>query len=112
MKTMDRQLVTLLEGVRAGTVGVDEALDRLRTLPYENLGFARLDHHRALRQGFPEVVFCLGKTAEQMAQLMARLTARHAQVLASRATPEVYAAVRAAVPDAVYHEIARLIVVD
>jgi NCAIR mutase (PurE)-related protein len=112
MNTTDRQLATLLEGVKAGTVGVDEALDRLRTLPYENLGFARLDHHRALRQCFPEVIFSQGKTPEQVARLMARLAARHDRVLATRATAQVYATVRAEVPDAVYHEAARLIVVN
>jgi NCAIR mutase (PurE)-related protein len=109
---MMRGLTTLLERVRDGEVPVEEALEQLKRLPYENLGFARLDHHRALRQGFPEAVFCQGKTPEQVAHLMARLAARHDRVLATRATSQVYAAVRAAVPDAVYHEIARLIVVD
>jgi NCAIR mutase (PurE)-related protein len=108
---MDHQLRTLLEGVRGGAIGVEAALDCLRTLPYEDLGYARLDHHRALRQGFPEVVFSPGKTPEQVAHLLARLAARHGRVMATRAAPDVYATVRAEVPDAVYHERARLITV-
>lgn len=112
MSEMTRGLTALLEKVRDGVVSVEQALEKLKQLPYEDLGFARLDHHRTLRQGFPEVVFCQGKTVEQVAQLMANLTARHDRVIATRATPEVHAAVRAEVPDAFYHQAARLIVVD
>ena len=60
------QLATLLNRVRSGSLAVADALQRLRTLPYENMGFASLDHHRALRQGFPEVIFCEGKTERQV----------------------------------------------
>jgi hypothetical protein len=112
MSQIIRGLTALLEKVRDGELPVEQALDRLRQLPYEDLGFARLDHHRALRQGFPEVVFCEGKTPEQVAELMGRLAARHDRLLATRATAEVYQAVRAEVPDAVYREAARTIVVD
>lgn len=112
MKAYERQLITLLEEVRSGSISIHEALERLRILPYEELDFARLDHHRALRRGFPEVVLAQGKTPEQVACAMARLATYHDRVLATRATPEAYAAVRALVPDAIYHEIARLIVVD
>lgn len=108
---MDRQLQALLEDVRRGTLGVEAALERLRTLPYENLSYARLDHHRALRQGFPEVVFSPGKTPEQVAGLLARLAARNDRAMATRAAAEVYAVVRAQVPDAVYHAAARVITV-
>jgi len=112
MPQMIRSLTTLLEKVRGREVSVEEALEQLKRLPYENLDFARLDHHRALRQGFPEVVFCQGKTPEQVACLVDRLVACHDRVLATRATPLVYAAVRTEVAEAVYHEVARLIVVD
>ena len=68
---MDRDhLRTLLEQVRAGAVEVDAALDRLRHMPFEDLGFAKVDHHRALRHGMPEVVFGLGKTPDQIAAIV------------------------------------------
>jgi len=101
----------LLESVRDGATAPAEALERLRVLPYESLGFATLDHHRALRRGFPEVVFCQGKTPAQTAIIMERLAARGPVVLGTRATPDTYAAVRERVPEARYHELARAITV-
>lgn len=112
MKTADPRLSALLENVRAGTISIQEAEDQLRLLPYEDLGYARLDHHRKLRLGYPEVVFAQGKTAEQVANIMVRLAAQNERVLATRAVPEVYTAVRELLPDAVYHAIPRLIVID
>jgi NCAIR mutase (PurE)-related protein len=105
-------LTALLEAVRAGTLDVSGALDRLRAWPYEDIGAARLDHHRALRMGFPEVVYCPGKAPEHVAAAVGRLAEAHGVVLATRAAPEQVAAVRAAVPDAVFHETPRAIVVD
>src|SRR5919201_2255508 len=106
------RLRALLDSVRAGETSPDEALEKLRLLPYEELGFATLDHHRALRRGFAEVVFCQGKTPAQVATIMERLAARADAVLGTRATPEVFAAVRDAVPAARYHELARAITVQ
>src|SRR5262249_1832080 len=74
----------LLEAVRRGECKVDEALDRLRALPYEDLGFARLDHHRSLRNGFPEVVFGEGKTIDQIVAIAGRLAAAGGNVLITR----------------------------
>jgi NCAIR mutase (PurE)-related protein len=107
-----KRLVELMEQVRDGRVPVEVAVEQLRDLPYEDLGFARLDHHRALRQGLPEVVFCQGKTPAQVGEIVARLAAAHDRVLATRATPDHYTAVRERVADAAYHERARAIVVD
>ncbi len=109
---IDRQLSALLQDVSQGAIGVPEALEKLRTLPYEDLGFARLDHHRTLRQGFPEVVYSQGKTSAQVALIMQKLAARNERILATRATPDVYVAVKEVLPEAVYHKVARLIVVD
>jgi NCAIR mutase (PurE)-related protein len=106
------RLRKLLEDVRAGRLDPDAALDQLRDLPYEDLGFARLDHHRALRAGFPEVVYCAGKTPEQVAEIMERLSARHPRIIGTRAGPEAAQAVAARIPDAHYHERPRMIVVD
>ena len=79
-------LLKLLRRVRSGTLAPAAALQQLRHLPYENLGFARTDNHRALRQGFPEVIFCEGKTAEQVGAIAARILERHGTLLATRAS--------------------------
>ncbi|MBC7104607.1 MAG: nickel pincer cofactor biosynthesis protein LarB [Firmicutes bacterium] len=107
---MDRDgLLRLLAAVRDRKLTVEEALEELRVLPYRDLGFAKVDHHRALRQGLPEVVFCQGKTPAQVAAIMCSLAERHANVLATRAAPEAFAAVRERLPAARYHEAARAI---
>lgn len=112
MSSAEQRLTDLLNNVRDGSLAVEDALEKLRLLPYEDLGYARLDHHRALRQGFPEVVFAQGKTPDQVANIMARLAERTDRVLATRASPETYQVVRAQIPDAAYHEIGRLIVIN
>jgi pyridinium-3,5-biscarboxylic acid mononucleotide synthase len=99
----------LLNEVRAGSRTVESALDRLRNLPFEDLGYARLDHHRALRTGFPEVVFCEGKRVDQIVEILARLETKHSPVLATRASREVYEAVSARIPTAEYFADARII---
>jgi hypothetical protein len=91
---------------------VEEALHNLKTLPYEDLGFAKPDHHRGLRKGFPEVVFCQGKTVEQVAAIVERLCARSNNVLATRAGREVFEAVRAVCADARYSEPGRVITIS
>lgn len=108
----EKRLTDLLQKVQNGSLPVEEALDKLRILPYEDLGYARLDHHRALRQGFPEVVFSQGKTPEQVASLVARLADHNDRVLATRASAEVFQVVSERVPDAIYYEMGRLIVVN
>ena len=100
----------LFEDVRRGKLSPDEAVSRLRHLPFEDLGFAKLDHHRALRVGMPEVVFGEGKTAAQMAQIFSRLAKHGGNVLATRASEEQFAAVKKKVPKAEYRELARAIV--
>jgi len=100
----------LFDQVRAHRLSPDDAVERLRHLPFEDLGFAKLDHHRALRQGMPEVIFAQGKTPAQIAEIFRRLAAHGGNVLATRATDEQFAAVSAAVPLAEYRPIARAIV--
>ncbi len=106
-----QRLHKLLEALRAGTIGVEEAAERLRHLPYEDLGFARMDHHRTLRQGFPEVIFCEGKTLQQVEKIAARMLDRHGVLLATRASAEMFEAVKAIEPRAAYHPMSRAIVV-
>lgn len=110
---MDRaQIEALLIEVREGRAGVDEALERLRDLPFEDLGFAKLDHHRALRTGMPEVIFAAGKTPAQVALIFARMAAAGGNVLATRASRETFDAVREVVAHAQFHETARAITLE
>jgi NCAIR mutase (PurE)-related protein len=101
----------LLDEVQLGRLAVDDALARLAGLPFEDLGFAKVDHHRALRAGGPEAVFCPGKTTEQVIAIVRRLAAHHANVLATRCEAATAAAVEAAGVPCVYHPLARLLVV-
>jgi len=103
------ELHNLLKQVQAGKVPVDEAVERLKHLPFEDLGFARLDSHRSLRCGFPEVVFCQGKTPDQVMAILEHLTSRGGPVLATRASTDLYAAVARKWPQAIYNEAARTI---
>ena len=104
-------LQILLESVRDGSVTVPRAMEALRDLPYQDLGYAKLDHHRPLRTGWPEVVLAEGKTADQVAGIVPAMAGRGHPVLVTRAEPPVYEAVVAKVATARYHELARCIVV-
>jgi len=109
---MNREtLLKLLKQVRTGKTSPEAAATHLRHLPYENLGFARMDNHRALRQGFPEVIFCQGKTVEQVTAIAGRILERHGTLLATRATIEMADAVKTIISRAIYHPLSRTIVV-
>lgn len=99
----------LLTDVRAGRVDVDHALTRLRALPFEDIEGARLDVHRALRQGLPETVFGAGKSVEQISTILQRLWEHHDRVMATRITEEAAVAVRARLPEARYDPVSRLL---
>jgi pyridinium-3,5-biscarboxylic acid mononucleotide synthase len=105
-------LKDVLEQVAAGTLSADEALARLQKGVEDNLGFARVDVDRLRRRGMPEVIFCPGKATEHIVEIVAALKKAGQNVLATRATPEVFEAVRIAHPDAAYHKLARAITVD
>jgi hypothetical protein len=100
----------LFEDVRRGKLSPDDAVDRLRHLPFEDLGFAKVDHHRALRAGMPEVIFGLGKTPAQVAAIFSRLAKHGGNVLATRADQKQFAAVKKKVRRVEYRELARAIV--
>ena len=100
----------LFEQVRNGKLSPDEAVERLRHFPFEDLGFAKIDHHRALRQGMPEVIFSQGKTPQQVAEIFRRLAEHGGNVLATRATEQQFEAVAARVKKAEYRPLARAIV--
>jgi hypothetical protein len=106
------KLRELLEGVAAGTTGIEAALAELRLLPYEDIGFAKIDHHRALRDALPEVVLAQGKAPAQTAEIASRLAGRAGRVLVTRADRATADAVRAVLPDAAYHEVARCVTLE
>ena len=102
----------LLEKVKLGEISVDEAQERLKDLPFEDLGFAKLDHHRTLRTGFGEVVYCAGKTTEQLVKIFTHFAQRAGNVLGTRACVEQYEAVRAVLPEASFDELSGLLIVQ
>ena len=97
------ELRTLLAALREGAVTLDAAVARLRDLPFADLGVAHVDHHREMRVGFPEVIFCAGKTADEVARIAAHLAERGRPVLGTRCPPDVFDAVRRVLPDAAYN---------
>jgi NCAIR mutase (PurE)-related protein len=111
--TSNKQLQDLLERVARHEIDPDAARERLlealRARPFEDLGFARVDHHRSIRQGFPEVILGLGKTPAQIAAIAAEIVRRGSTLLVTRASQEAYDAVRAEVPDATYYPDAAII---
>ncbi len=109
----ETQLVALLSQVAGGTLSVNDALGQLRTLPFETLeDVATLDHHRPLRTGFPEVIYCEGKTAEQVALIAERLAVRSTRLLGTRATEAQFKSASQRVPGLSWHERARCLWLD
>src|SRR5262249_30480346 len=108
-RRMDRaRLHELLNQVRNGTLSVDQALDILKTLPFEDLGFAQIDHHRALRKGFPEVIFGQGKTSRQMIEIAQRLVSRGQHALITRLNEQKAEEIRSTLPALRYYPDGRL----
>jgi NCAIR mutase (PurE)-related protein len=103
-------LKKLLEQIKTGDIGIEDAVEKLRHLPFENLGFARIDHHRQIRTGFPEVIYCPGKTTEQIVKIFENLARRGNNVLATRAGKEIFDAVSSKFKAARYEQSARAIV--
>jgi NCAIR mutase (PurE)-related protein len=105
-------ILKLIQAVADGTVSVGACIDKLRSMPFESSDHSMLDHHRALRNGFAEVVFCPGKTETQVAEILERLCRHHDTVLATRATRAQYDAARQLTPELQYHEQARAIWIE
>ncbi len=108
----EHNLRSLLTALQEGKYDVEQTLERLRFLPYEDLGFAKVDHHRQLRNGFPEVIYCPGKTPQQVIEIMKRLLAFPGNIIATRAEPEIFRAVQDVFPAARYHELPRMITIE
>ena len=107
-----KQVQELLNDFKAGKIDDAAFLEKLRSSEYSDLGFAMIDHERSLRQGFAEVVYCEGKTAEQTAAIMSRLAEVHDNIIGTRAGEEKFAAVKAVVPDAEYYKDAGFIKIE
>lgn len=105
-------LLDNLQKLKAGEMSVEETVAALSKLPYEEMGWAKIDHHRTLRVGFPEVIFGLGKTARQIADIAERLISYSPKVLITHAAPEAYTAVKGQIKDAVYNPTSRTIVIN
>lgn len=101
----------MLGRVRDGSMEIDRAMEALKSLPFEDIGYAMVDTHRALRKGYPEVVFCQNKTPRQVAGIAAKMREHHGSMMATRAAPEVYEALKADGHDAVYYEEARIVLI-
>lgn len=104
-----KEVEKLLTKVKTGEMPVDKALDILRNFPYTDLGFARIDHHREMRTGYPEIIYCAGKTVTQVKEIFRVMASRENNVIGTRATTEMYDAVKEICNEAVYYPVARII---
>jgi NCAIR mutase (PurE)-related protein len=109
---MNTEILTqLLENVKNGKVSIDDAVRKLKKLPFEDVGFAKVDHHRAIRSGYPEVIYCEGKTIEQIKIIVEKLMEGNNNIMATRASGEIFEGIREVAEDAVFYEAARIVVV-
>lgn len=109
---MDREKIReLLENVKAGKTGIDEALRALKSFPYKDLGYAKIDTHRDLRRGFPEVILCRGKTIEHIEKIVESLSSETDFIMATKADKAAYEAIRKVKKDAVYYETAHIVLI-
>lgn len=107
-----KEVEKLLNDVKKGDTTVDKALDVLKNFPYTDLGFARIDHHREMRTGYPEIIYCAGKSVEQVKEIVKVMSERENNVIGTRANQEMYEAVRSIIPEVVYYPMARIISVQ
>ena len=108
----EQKIREVMHGVKNNKIKVDEAVKKLKFLPFEDIGFAKIDHHRALRRGFPEVVFCQNKTTEQVVAIVKKLAAINSNVLATRAAEEMFNEVKKHIKNALYNKISRTIIIQ
>ena len=108
----ETRLKDLLERLREGEITVEEVIEALRHLPFEDMGFAKIDHHRTLRRGFPEVIFCEGKSSDEIVKISKGILAQGVDLLATRCSRELFSLVEKEIPGAAYHEEARLFAVE
>jgi NCAIR mutase (PurE)-related protein len=107
-----KEVEKLLIDVKSGKATIEEALEVLRTFPYTDLGFARIDNHREMRTGYPEIIYCAGKSVEQVKEIVKVMAEKENNVIGTRANQEMFDAVKRELPDAVYYPVARIISVQ
>ncbi|WP_066640089.1 nickel pincer cofactor biosynthesis protein LarB [Desulfolucanica intricata] len=105
-------LKEFLTNVKSGLISIEEAAEKIKHLAYQDLGFAKVDLHRNIRKGFPEVVYCAGKTVEQVVAILKVLTSKYKNILATRAVKETFLEVKKEIPIAQYHEVPKLITIQ
>lgn len=108
----EQQVKGIIKDVKNGKISVDGAIRKLKFLPFEDLGFVKIDHHRALRKGFPEVVFCQNKSVKQVLEIVKRLSKNNNTILATRATVEMFKAVKKNIKSTQYNEKSKTIVIN
>jgi len=104
-----KEVEKLLKDVKKGETSIEDALEILKNFPYTDLGFARIDHHREMRTGYPEIIYCAGKSVEQVREIFRVMSEKESNVIGTRANDEMYEAVRSILNDAVYYPVARII---
>ena len=104
-----KEVEKLLKDVKKGETSIEDALKILKDFPYTDLGFARIDHHREMRTGYPEIIYCAGKSVEQVREIFRVMSEKESNVIGTRANDEMYEAVRSILTDAVYYPVARII---
>lgn len=107
----EKDIKAILKAVKENDLDLDQAMSKLKDLPFEDIGYAKIDHHRGLRNGYPEVIFCEGKTIEHIVGIVERMLVKECNILASRATKEVYDAICEITDEAEYYEICKMIVI-
>jgi hypothetical protein len=107
----NHKIKKILEGVQNRSITIDNAMDFLKNLPFEDIGYAKIDHHRGIRNGYPEVIYCEGKAVEHIKGIVEKMLKKGNNILATRANREIYQSLLSLTSDIEYHELARIIVI-
>lgn len=107
----EKEIQMLLQNIKDGNVSIEEGTEKLKDLPFKELGFAKIDNHRELRVGYPEVIYCAGKTVDQVKSIVEFMLTRNNNILGTRATEEMYNAVKEIYPEVEYNKLARTITI-
>ena len=107
-----KEIEEILKQFKSGQIEIEEVLEKLKHFPYDDLGFAKIDNQRQLRKGFPEVIFCQGKTLEQITKITKRIKETGGKIVATRAAPEVYQEIKKIIPEVTYFKEARIVAVE
>ena len=107
----EQKIRKIMQGVMNKKIDIDDAIKKMKFMPFEDLGFAKIDHHRALRKGFPEIVFCQNKTKEQVVEIIKKLTSRNTKVIATRASDEIFYELKKYLKNVKYNKISKTLII-